>query len=272
MKKKICLYAYMLIRKYVKTFNRITVFPYHRIAVVILLLTHLLTYSLTHRLYGQQGGKFVFTQLRYSGNWDTRPTAWDRVSEYLLLTTSVKIIPERRVVEITDKELFWSPVLIITGDTTFPELTDKEIEILKKYLLCGGMIFIDDSSGKTTSGFAKSIRNTIGKILPENPIEKIPMDNAVYWSFYLLRHVSGRIVTNKYLEGCKIGERYSIIYSQNDLFGAWVKDNLGNYIYPCTEQQRWEAKKLTINIILYVLTGTYKSDAVHQPTIQRKLR
>lgn len=246
--------------------------PYLSIHITILLLAIYLSIYLSICLYAQQGEKFVFTQLKYSGNWDTRPTAWDRISEYLLLSTSVKIIPERRIVETTDKELFWSPVLFITGDTTFPELSDNEIRILKKYILCGGMIFIDDSSGKTGSGFARAIRNTIRKILPENQIEKIPMDNAAYRSFYLLQHVSGRIVTNKFLEGCRIGERYSIIYSQNDLFGAWVKDNLGNYIYPCSEQQRWEAKKLTINIILYVLTGTYKSDAVHQSAIRAKLR
>jgi len=235
-------------------------------------LTHLLTYSLTHCLYCQTDGKFVFAQLKYSGNWDTRPTAWNRIAEFLTMSTSVKSVQERRVVSISDEDLFWSPFLVITGDSGFMKLSDDEIKIFTKYLQCGGMIFIDDSSGKKGSGFDKAIRDMVTKISPENPLERIPATDAMLKSFYLLQNVSGRIIKNRYFEGCKIGERYSIIYSQNDLLGAWEKDNLGNYIYPCDDKQRWEAKKMTINIILYVLTGTYKSDSIHLPFIKSKLK
>ncbi|HAX61704.1 MAG TPA: hypothetical protein DCX95_03975 [Elusimicrobia bacterium] len=222
--------------------------------------------------YTQQGGKFVFAQLKYSGNWDTRPTAWDRISEFLTMSTSVKIIRERRVITISDEKLFWSPFLVITGDSDFGKFSDDEIKIITKYVQCGGMIFIDDSSGKKGSGFDKSIRAMVNKISPENPLERIPTTDAMLKSFYLLQNVSGRIITNRYFEGCKVGERYSIIYSQNDLLGVWEKDNLGNYIYPCDDKQRWEAKKMMINIILYALTGTYKSDTIHLPFIKSKLK
>ncbi|OGS45516.1 MAG: hypothetical protein A2539_10140 [Elusimicrobia bacterium RIFOXYD2_FULL_34_15] len=238
--------------------------------VVFLILTF--NFLLLTCLYCQQGGKFVFSQLKYSDNWDTRPTAWDRISEYLLTTTSVKIIPGRRVLKLSDEILYWSPFIVIAGNTDHPDFTETEIQILKRYILCGGLIFIDDSSGKKGFGFDKNIRDVIRKISPENPLDKIPVSDAVFKSFYLLKNVPGRITTNRYIEGCKIGERYSIIYSQNDLLGAWEKDNLGNYIYPCSEQQRWETKKLMLNIILYSLTGTYKSDTIHKSFIQNKLQ
>ncbi|MDD5687148.1 MAG: DUF4159 domain-containing protein [Elusimicrobia bacterium] len=239
---------------------------------VMVLLTSDFGLWTSDNLYCQQGGKFVFSQLQYAGKWDMRQTAWDRISEYLVMTTSVKVVPQRRIIRITEEELFWSPFIVITGDSDFPQLTDNELKMLKKYIQGGGMIFIDDSSGKKGFGFDKLIRTTIAKLLSENPLEKIPMNDAIFKSFYLLKNTSGRIVVNRYLEGCKIGERYSIIYSQNDLLGAWEKDNLGNYIYPCEEQQRWEAKKLTLNIIMYALTGTYKSDSIHKSFIQNKLR
>ena len=240
----------------------------------LLFLLFTIHYSLftIHCLYSQQGGKFVFTQLSYSGNWDTRPTAWDRISEFLTISTSVKSVQERRIVTIPDEELFWSPFLVITGDSDFEKFSDDEIKIIVKYIQCGGMIFIDDSSGKKGSGFDKTIRDMVIKISPDNPLERIPASDAMLKSFYLLQNISGRVITNRYLAGCKIGERYSIIYSQNDLLGAWEKDNLGNYIYPCDEKQRWEAKKMTINIIMYALTGTYKSDAIHLPFIKSKLK
>ncbi|MDO8735280.1 MAG: DUF4159 domain-containing protein [Elusimicrobiota bacterium] len=226
----------------------------------------------TSCLYSQHGGKFVFAQLKYSGNWDPRTNVWNRISEFLTVSTSIKSIQERRIVTISDEELFWLPFLVITGDSDFAKFSDDEIKIIIRYLQCGGMIFIDDSSGKKGSGFDKSIRDMVNKISPENPLERIPPTDAMLKSFYLLQNVSGRIITNRYFEGCKIGERYSIIYSQNDLLGAWEKDNLGNYIYPCDDKQRWEAKKMTINIILYALTGTYKSDTIHLPFIKSKLK
>ncbi|MEW6556705.1 MAG: DUF4159 domain-containing protein [Elusimicrobiota bacterium] len=233
----------------------------------LFLSTYLPIYLSTY-LYCQQGGKFVFTQLSYTGNWDTRPTAWSRIIEYISMTTSVKTIPERRIVQIADDKLFWSPFLVITADSEFPQFSEYEIKILNRYIQCGGTIFIDETSGRRDSATDRAIRNAIKKITPQNPLEKIPTTDAVYKSFYLLQ----KGITTRFLEGCKIGERYCIVYSQNDLLGAWERDNLGNYIYPCDEQQRWEAKKLTVNIIIYALSGTYKSDAVHIPFIKSKLK
>ncbi len=223
--------------------------------------------------FSQQGGKFVFAQLKYGGNWDTRPTAWDRMTEYMLATESLKIIPDRRVLAgLADDKLSWSPFMVITGESDAPVFSDDELKILRRYLLCGGMIFIEDSSGRKGLGFDRAARSIIRRLLPDNPLVRIPMDDAVFRAFYLMRGVSGRIETNDYLEGCKLGDRFCVIYSQNDLLGAWEKDNLGNYLYPCPEKQRWEAKKLSLNIILYALTGTYKTDIIHVPFIKNKLQ
>jgi hypothetical protein len=224
------------------------------------------------RVDSQQGGKFVFAQLKYGGTWDTRSGAWNMLSDYLSMTTSIKMLPERRIIQLKDDKLYWSPFLVITGGSAFSDFREDEIKILRKYLLCGGIIFIEDSTGRKGFGFDRSIRNTLKLVLPEAPLERIQLNDAVFRSFYLLRAVPGRIMTNAFIEGCKLGDRYCVIYSQNDLLGAWEKDNLGNYLYPCSDQQRWEAKKLSINIIMYALTGTYKTDMIHVPFIENKLR
>ena len=241
---------------------------------LLMFLLFTTSYSLlpTSCLHSQQGGKFVFAQLKYGGNWDTRPSAWDRMSEYIQMTMSIKMLPERRVIQLGDEKLYWSPFLVIAGESGMPELSEDELKILRKYLLCGGMLFIEDSSGRKGLGFDRSVRGALKKLLPDNPLIKIPLDDAVFRSFYLLQSVPGRIETNNYIEGCKLGDRYCVIYSQNDLLGAWEKDNLGNYLYPCPEKQRWESKKLSMNIIMYALTGTYKTDVIHVPFIKSKLR
>ena len=51
--------------------------------------------------------------------------------------------------------------------------------------------------------------------------------------------------------------------------------DLGRPLLPCLpggEPQRHNARKLTLDILMYSLTGSYKSDAVHQPYLLQKMR
>ncbi|MBA3052937.1 MAG: DUF4159 domain-containing protein, partial [Candidatus Omnitrophica bacterium] len=69
--------------------------------------------------------------------------------------------------------------------------------------------------------------------------------------------------------------RWVIVYSRNDIFGAWARDESGRFIYSCYpggEAQRLEAVKITVNIVMYSLTGTYKKDIIHRDFIERKLK
>lgn len=224
----------------------------------------------------QQRDRFVLAQLKYSGNWDPYPEVYSEVLRFLHLTTSIKTLSERRVVTSDDKLLFYSPLLIVLGSEDFPSLSEKEVEILHRFIQGGGIIFVDDISGQKGVGFDKAIRRELSRILPDGEWVKLPLEeHPVFRSFYLLRTVGGRRIVNSYLEGINLSGRTVVIYSQNDLLGAWVKDRLGNYLYTCLpggEPQRLEAIKLTANIILYSLTGTYKTDYIHQPFIQEKLR
>lgn len=226
-------------------------------------------------LKAQQRDYFVFAQLKYEGSWDPYPEAWQDILEFLMTTTSMKCEPKRRVLELGDSELYASPFLVILGNGNFPKLSDEERQRVRRYLSCGGMIFAENSSGIRSGDFDTAFRRELSRIFPEKKLARLQPDNAVYKAFYLLRGVGGRRLTNNYLEGIEIAGRMALIYSQNDLIGAWAKDRLGNYLWECSpggESQRFEAQKLTQNVIMYSVTGTYKSDAIHQPFIEQKLR
>jgi len=242
----------------------------------IILLLSALCSLLSAVSFAEQRDRFVFAQLKYSGNWDFYPEVYSEVLRFLNLTTSIKTLSERRVVTLDDESLFSSPLLIILGSEDFPSLSEKEVEILHRFIQGGGIIFVDDISGQKGAGFDKAIRRELSRILPDGEWVKLPLEqHPVFRSFYLLRTVGGRRIVNNYLEGINLSGRTVVIYSQNDLLGAWVKDRLGNYLYTCLpggETQRLEAIKLTANIALYSLTGTYKTDYIHQPFIQEKLR
>ena len=103
---------------------------------------NLICLLLPDNLMSRQGGKFVFAQLRYNGNWDTRETAWDRMSEYLFTTTSVKAFSERQVLQLKDEALAWSPFLVICGDGDYPVFSEEEYNVLRKYVYSGAELKI----------------------------------------------------------------------------------------------------------------------------------
>jgi len=227
-------------------------------------------------LLAEAGDRFVFSQLRYEGgDWDPYPNAYKEILHYLTTTTSVKAEVARKELSLNDPELFSSPFLYMTGQEEFSAFTSQEIENLKRYLSGGGLLVIDDASGGKNLDFDRAVHREMERVFPDTGLKRLPRDHAVFRSFYLSPGVMGRTVSSAYLEGIDIDGETVVIYSQNDLGGAWVRDKLGNWIYECVpggEMQRLEAMKLSLNIIIYSLTGTYKKDAIHQPYIQQKLK
>ena len=92
---------------------------------------------------GGQGSRFIFAQLKFSGNWDPHPTAFTQIYHYLSNTTSLRVNPERRVITAGDEELFFSPFLLFTGMGSYPAFKEEEIINLRRYIQGGGIIFID---------------------------------------------------------------------------------------------------------------------------------
>ena len=230
---------------------------------------------LSHNIFALgETSKFTFAQLQYNGgNWNPRPNAGKRLMWELIKRTSVESRIETVTVRADDVNLFEYPFIYMSGDQEFPPLSEKEISNLKLYLEFGGTLLIDDCIGKGDFGFDKSIRREIKRLFPNKPLEKLTTDHTVYKSFYLLNQAYGRIMEKTYLEGITIENRAAIIYSQNDLGGAWAKDPLGNWEYeviPGGETQRAMAFRLGINIVMYALTGDYKQDQVHLPFILRR--
>ena len=218
--------------------------------------------------------KFTFAQLEYSGgNWNPRPNAGKRLMWELIKRTSVEARIETVTVRADSANLFEYPFLYMSGDQEFTPLSEQEIKNLKLYLEFGGTLLLDDCIGKTDFGFDKSVQREIKRLFLNKQLEKLPVDHTVFKSFYLLNQAYGRIMEKTYLEGITLENRTVIIYSRNDLGGAWAKDPMGSWEYeviPGGETQRAMAFRLGVNIILYALTGNYKQDQVHLPFILKR--
>lgn len=229
--------------------------------------------------FSAQGNQFVFAQLKYEGAWDPYPNIHEPILEMVRGMTNIPFGSERKVLSLLDNDLFEYPFLLIKGSSAV-KFSENEKKQLKLYIDRGGFVLIDDSVGDSRSSFSNSIRQVLAELYPQDSLQALSQDHALFRSFFLLRRVAGRRISEKYLEGLDVGghlggePRTAVVFSSNDIMGAWMKDRMGEYSYHCEpggETQRWETFKLTLNLIYFSLTGTYKKDAIHQPFIEQKL-
>jgi hypothetical protein len=228
------------------------------------------------RSYGESSfPHFFFTQVRYRGGaWDPNPSFVEAIVEELELRTSIDGDRERRAADLSDPTLFFSPFLFMAGKYEFEPLTPQERETLRRYLTFGGFLFAEDTLGVKGYGFDRAFRAEMKKIFPGQDLKRLPLDHPVYQCFYLLNQIGGRQPVSPYFEGITLDQWTPVIYSQNDLSGAWSRDKLGKWLHECTpggEPQRSLAFKAGINVIVYSLTSDYKRDLVHHPFIKKRL-
>lgn len=218
---------------------------------------------------------FTLAQLKYrGGQWDPRPLATTSLMREVRMRTSVETHDERQSLALHDPALFSYPFLYMTGEREYEPFSDEELTVLRRYLLFGGLLLIDDARGNKGQDFDASVRRDIARLFPDRALKILPPDHTVFRSFYLIRTVGGVRMVNPYLEGVHVGDRTPLLYCQNGLGAAWERDYLGNWVSACRpggEAQRLEAFKLGVNCVLYALTVNYKQDLIHIPFIRKKL-
>jgi hypothetical protein len=226
------------------------------------------------RLLGAAFPQFFIAQIKYrGGEWDPNPQFVEPIIQELEMRTSIDGRKERRVTSLTDPDLFFYPFLYMAGKYDFEPFTPSEREILRRFLSQGGFLFAEDTMGNSGFGFDQAFRREMKEIFPNPELKRLPTDHSVYRSFYLMEGVAGRQKVHPYLEGITIDHWTPVIYSQNDLSGAWARDRYGRWINECVpggESQRSYAFRAGINIIVYSLTADYKKDLVHHPFIKRR--
>ncbi len=219
--------------------------------------------------------QFVFAQIRYrGGDWNPHPLSVTPLMEELMARTSVEAATQRHEITLTDRDLFNYPFLYLAGKYEFDPLSADEIDNLRRFLSYGGFLLIDDALGQQGYGFDKAVRREMQKIFPGNELKRVPSGHAALRSYYLLRRIGGVRIVSPTLEGITLGNSIPVVYCQNDLGGAWERDQLGKWTNACTpggEAQRKDAFHLGINLILYAMTENYKDDLIHVPFIRKRL-
>jgi hypothetical protein len=202
----------------------------------------------------------------------------------VLLERTAADVGEPIGVDLETDDLTFFPVLYWPITSSQPALSTAAITKLNKYLANGGLILFDTAdqnisglSGDQQSPAAERLQAlTAGLNIP--PMHPIPGDHVLSRAFYLLKDFPGRwIGSTLWVE---IGRDdvndgvAGIIVGGNDYASAWAVDGNGQPIYPVTpggERQREMAYRFGVNLVMYALTGNYKSDQVHVSKILERL-
>lgn len=172
--------------------------------------------------------------------------------------------------------LYWR----ITPATSIPSA--KSMAALNEYLKRGGLVVFDapDQTGAIGGGepgAASAQLNAILRLLDLAPVTDIAPDHALTRSFYLLQNLPGRYADPGVLveRGSNTNDdASSVIIGGSDWASAWARDANGLPMYavvPGGERQRELALRAGVNMVMYALTGNYKTDQVHLPSIMERL-
>ncbi|HUN47429.1 MAG TPA: DUF4159 domain-containing protein [Stellaceae bacterium] len=185
-------------------------------------------------------------------------------------------------VDVENDELVFFPLLywvVVEGEQ---QPSAKAIDKLNRYMASGGTILFDTrDQGQRNSGNAYETQQRLQRLvagLNVPPLEPLPPDHVLTKAFYLMQEFPGRWAGGRLwvqpVEGKVNDGVASIIVGSNDYIGAWAVDKDGrplNAVVPGGEAQREQAFRFGVNLVMYTLTGNYKTDQVHVPAILERL-
>lgn len=196
-------------------------------------------------------------------------------------------------VNIASDELAFYPLIYWPIDPASPMPDEEAIARIDAYMRQGGTVLFDTRdqySGGFGEGSASPATQRLRAILGNlniPPLEPVPADHVLTKSFYMMPEFPGRFsgspmwveasldASNDDNRPVRTGDGVSpILITANDLAGAWAVDASGDPLFPtipADPMQRIYALRGGINIMMYMLTGNYKSDQVHVPVLLERL-
>ena len=205
--------------------------------------------------------------VRYSGgDWNCSPTAMMYLSHQISERTGTALEASDRVVDLADRELMNAPFVYMTGHKDF-RFTEQEIANLRKYLQNGGRLWADDSTHFGDERFDKAFRREIARVLPDNPLEKIPQTAELFKTGYdLTKGFKGYSVPPgdkyrlNYLEGVDIKGSTAVVYTRNDYGdGLDIDPNTHPLMPSLTDLSPADMQegsvRMGVNIVMYFLSA-----------------
>ena len=193
-------------------------------------------------------------QLSYSGNWQPEPGAWPRFSRIMgrkyntnLQINTAASVPARPA----------GPDLLYLTGTDKCDLTSAQIQSVRALLQSGGTLFADAAGGSRP--FTDSFNQLVAKLFPGEMLQPIKPTSALFSGEFAGATKIARVHLRKFaiasqgghkkphLEGIKIGRRWAIIFSPDDIASGL----LGTHTWGITGYTPQSSLDLARNIVAY---------------------
>lgn len=221
---------------------------------------------------------FTFVRIRYDsfgpfGWWDR----WDNdypdgdwnFSYRLQQLTSLKVAPNGKVLRLTDPQLFDYPFVYMAG-LQWIMFSPQEASALRRYLLNGGFIMMDDFW--STTGWA-NIQREMQAVFPDRKPTELSLDHPIFHFVYDLKELPQVVDIKTWRDGYQFEHRHggssgdqaphfwayhddqgrmvALLCHNNDIGDGWEREGENQeYFHEFSEKQSYP---MGINIVTYVM-------------------
>jgi|TARA_B110000495_G_C22736716_1_gene432121 hypothetical protein len=191
--------------------------------------------------------------LKYNGGGDwysNLETSLPNLIKFTNIQLNTNINIEQSIVDVGSEEIFKYPFIHMTGHGNVV-FSNTDAENLRKYMLAGGFLHIDDNYGMD-----KFIRLEIKKVFPELEFVELPFSHPIYHQSFDFKNGLPKIHEhdNVYPKGYGLiyDNRLLCFYSfESDLGDGWESTSIHND----PEEKRNQALQMGANILEYVFIG-----------------
>lgn len=231
---------------------------------------------------------FTFVRIQYDSTygggrgWGRSGNGWFtdyrdadlNLSYRLQQLTSLKVDPEGRLLRLTNPELFDHPFIYIVEPGRL-EFDEEEVQCLRRYLLSGGFLMVDDFWGELQwQNFYEQMK----RVLPDCEPEELDMSHPIFQNVFDLHRAKNDLqipalgatryregITWEYHDGeaCRDvhfkayhdrkGRMIAFIAHNTDNGDGWEREGDDEFYFH--EYSEKKAYPLAINVIFYALTN-----------------
>lgn len=190
--------------------------------------------------------------LKYNGggDWYANPGSLPNLIQFCNKNQIANIQAEPITVEVGSPEIFSLPFIHLTGHGNIV-LSNQEVINLRKYLMAGGFLHVDDNYGLNAY-----FRREIKKVFPNEDLVELPFSHPIYHQIY--KFPTGLPKIHEH-DG-KSPQGFGLFYKgrlvcfytyETDLGDGWEDTSVHND----TEEKHLQALKMGANIISFAFSN-----------------
>ena len=208
--------------------------------------------------FSASGQQLKLGLLKYNGGGDwyaNLVTSLPNLAEYANNNLGTDFDTEQGIVEVGSSEIFGYSFVHMTGHGNVI-FSDEDASNLRKYLISGGFLHIDDNYGMD-----QYIRPELKKVFPELELIELSFDHPIYHQKFKFPTGLPKIHVHDDKPAQGFGLTYEgrlvIFYSlESDLGDGWESRDVHND----SDVARERALKMGCNLLQYVLMGADPED------------